>query len=138
MSYGAKKVFSTILGLLLFTNILWGQSNEKASLQDESPCAQTKDVRNPLIDEAERNEFNTLRVEISGNTYTRGREFWKRMSAGLNEGDIFTRRALEETVRRISKMKSIYPISMENVLVRLNRTTEQIDILFCVIQKPRN
>ena len=76
-------------------------------------------------------------VEISGNTYTRGREFWKRMSAGLNEGDIFTRRALEETVRRISKMKSIYPISMENVLVRLNRTTEQIDVLFCVTQKPK-
>lgn len=137
MNYGVKKVFLAMVVFLLSANIVSGQSNETSGLRDESPCAQTKDVRDRLIDEAERNEFNTLRVEISGNSYTRGREFWKRMAAGLNEGDIFTRRALEESVRRISKMKSIYPISMDNVSVRLNRTTEQIDILFCVEQKPK-
>lgn len=66
-----------------------------------------------MIEEAERSEFNVRHVYIVGNTYTRYREFGKRMYQ--SEGDIFSREKLDKTVKRISKMRSIYPINMDNV-----------------------
>ncbi|MBP7415880.1 MAG: hypothetical protein KA831_04435 [Pyrinomonadaceae bacterium] len=137
MNYRIKNGWLTIFTMFLFVNFLCGQTEEKTGLPDEPVCVQTKDARDLLIDEADRDEFNTRRVEITGNTYTRGREFWKRMAAGMSEGDIFTRRSLEKSVKRVSKIRSIYPISMDNILVTLNRTHKQIDIVFCVIQKPQ-
>lgn len=101
----------------------------------EEPCGQSKEVLDPLTDEAERLEFTVKYIEIVGSTYTRYREFAKKML--LNEGDIFRQELLEKSVARISKMKSIYPISMENVEVRLDREQKVINIVFCVRQKPK-
>lgn len=103
----------------------------------ERMLEQNRLVQDKFIDEADRNEFNTLHVEILGSTYTRYREFAKRMTPGLHEGDIFTRAALEESVKRISNMRSIYPITMDNVAVSLDRDHKRIDIQFCVKQKPK-
>jgi outer membrane protein assembly factor BamA len=89
------------------------------------------------VDEAERKQFNVRRVEIAGSTYTRDRAFRKRMVVGMTEGDIFTRAALERSVRNIGKMKEVYPITLQDVEVRLNREDKVIDVVICVIQKPR-
>ncbi len=103
---------------------------------DTKPCGQATEIRDSLIDEATAKQFKTRRVEIVGNTVTRYREFGRRMQAGIHEGDIFTRKALEKTVKRISKMKSIYPITMDNIEIRLDREHKDIDIIFCVKQRP--
>lgn len=137
MNCDAKKVFSMILGILLFSTLVFGQANESGALRDQSPCEQAKGVKDALVDKAELYEFNTRRVEISGNTYTRGREFWKRMAPGMSEGDTFTRRALEKSVKRVSKIKSIYPISINNILVSVDPETQSIDFVFCVTQRPK-
>jgi hypothetical protein len=136
MNYGAKRLFPTVLGLLLFANIVYGQSSEEG-LQNGPTCGQVKEVRDPLIDEADRNHFNTRYVEIAGSTYTRDREFRKRMVDGMSEGDIFSRKALEVSVKKVAKMRSIYPITMNNVEIRLDRENRIIDIVICVKQKPK-
>ena len=100
-------------------------------------CGFKKEVLDPLIDEAERGQFNTLRVEIVGSTYTRDREFRKKMENGMSEGDIFTRAALERSIRNVGKMKQIYPLTLEDVEVRLDRTHRLINLVICVVQKPR-
>ncbi len=104
---------------------------------EKEPCGQTKVIRDPLIDEATAKYFNTRRVEISGSTYTRHRKFVRHMEDGLMEGNIFTLTALEKTVKRISKMKSIYPITMDNIEIHLDREQNDIDIVICVEQRPR-
>ena len=103
---------------------------------DEYSCHQDRRDRDQLIDQAERNEFSVKRVEIEGNTYTRGREFFRR-TTDIREGDIFTKKNLETSVKRIAKMKTIYPITVDNVKVRLDLTDKTIDIVFCVRQKPK-
>lgn len=99
-------------------------------------CGHSKSVRDPLIDEAERGQFNVRRVEFVGSTYTRGRDLFKQ-ARSVNEGDIFTRENLEIAVKRISKMRTVYPITMDNVEARLDRSDKSVDIVFCIKQKPR-
>jgi outer membrane protein assembly factor BamA len=108
----------------------------RAQTEATSPkCGYDSNVLDPLVNEAEQKGFAVRRIEISGSTYTGHRTFVKRMV--MDEGDLFTRANLERTVRGISRMKEIYPIKVENVEVRLDRDDTSIDILICVIQKPR-
>jgi len=113
--------------------------------ETEIPCGQEQKIRDTLISQAEEEEFNVRWIVISGNTYTRGRDFFKRINPVINEGDIFTLKNLEKAVKRVSKMRTIYPISIENVEVRTERMFERngrtynvIDVIFCVRQKQKN
>jgi hypothetical protein len=115
---------------------LFSQTQISAALPEQS-CGYAKRVLDPLVEEADRGQFNTRRVEIAGSTYTRDRKFRKRMAPGMNEGDIFTQGSLQKTVRSIARMKVIYPITMDNIEVRLNRPERIIDVVICVTQKPR-
>src|SRR5687768_17963578 len=108
--------FLAVLVVVMF--ILVQSSSSQTADEKSEECGQDIKTRDSLIDEANRDQFNTRRVEIAGSTYTRHREFSRRMAPGLNEGDIFTRGALEKSIRQVSKMKAIYPISIENVEVR--------------------
>jgi len=128
---------SASLLLAIVDSVGKAQQSNQPLAEDNPKCGQPLEMSGPLIDEAERKEFNTKRVEIAGITYTRGREFWRRMAPGMNEGDIFTRAGLEASIKKISKMKTIYPISKENIEIRLDRADETIDIVFCVIQKTK-
>lgn len=111
------------------------QNENKGFAADTTGCLQPRSDRDALIDEAMRHELITRRVEIAGSTYTRHREFVKRMVPGLNEGEIFTRAALEASVRRISRMKVIYPITIDDVEIKLDRAADSVDIIICVRQK---
>jgi outer membrane protein assembly factor BamA len=110
---------------------------ESATVQNLNACEQDKDERNRLIKKAESNQYNIRRIEISGNTSIRHREFVKRMADYFNEGDIFTTKALEKTVKNFAKMKTIYPINMDNVEIRLSEELKDIDFVFCVKQRPK-
>lgn len=125
-----------MLAILILIYASPSQTSSERRMKSDG-CGQDPPALNALVDEADREEFNTRRVEIAGSTYTRDRDFRRRMVPGLTEGDIFTRSSLEQSIRRISRMKAIYPISMENVEVRLDRRHKVIDIVFCVTQKPR-
>ncbi len=123
---------SPIALVLAFGTTLFSQAEP---LIQEYVCSQLKDIRDQLMHEAERAQFNVRYVEFVGPTYTRGREFFKR--SRLGEGDIFTRKGLEASVKEISKMKTIYPITMDSVEVKLERTDRTINIIFCVRQRPK-
>jgi hypothetical protein len=114
-----------------------GQNAQTESNSQQKPytCEQDNDERNRLIKEAESNQYNIRRIYISGNSSIRHREFVKRMADYFNEGDIFTKKALEKTVKNFSEMKSIYPINLENVEIRLNEQFKEIDFVFCVRQR---
>lgn len=95
VSFGALLTFLFVA----FAGLAFGQMEPGVDKLNEE-CGQSKEIRDPLIDEAELEQFSVRRVEIVGGTYTRDREFRKRMGF-VNEGDIFVRKNLEATVKRI-------------------------------------
>ena len=124
--------------LLLCTGMVVAGQNMKGTVE-ANPCLQNAVERDRIINDADQ-KLNTWRVELVGNTYSRFREFRKRFVNGIGEGDIFSRRALEETIINISKMKAVYPITLNDVEVRnaVHPTwkIDTINISFCVRQKP--
>ena len=99
-------------------------------------CGQVARVQKNVVKEAEKKRFMVRRVEITGNSTIRHHEFVKRLG-GVNEGDVFSRHAFEKAVRRIARMKAIYPITMRNTELRLDRTSGDVDILICVKERDR-
>jgi outer membrane protein assembly factor BamA len=78
------------------------------------------------MDQAE-NRYSIRRVEFVGNQYTRDNLLRVEMP-GLREGDIFTKAILRKSLNDVSRLKSIYPITIDDVDVRLNREEKTIDM----------
>ena len=84
---------------------------------------------------AERRRFTVRRVEFLGNTYTRDEVLRQRM-ANFQEGDLFTRQRLMNSLRNVSKLRNeIYPVTLKNVELQLNEREQTVDVTICF--KPR-
>ncbi len=75
-------------------------------------------------------------MSVAGNIYVRDREFRNRVL--LSEGDIFNRRLLIKSVANVSRMRAIYPIALKDVKIDLARKSLDVDLLFCVKERPRH
>ncbi len=134
-----RLVYSTfVLGALLYPSLHYSfQSPE---------CSQSKTEREHLMRRAEKKEFTLRRVEFLGLTYTRDDIVRSRVVnfyedgriISFNEGDLFSRRRLVQSLKNVSKLGSdIYPVSLKNVSLRLNESDETVDIAICFKEKRR-
>ncbi len=98
-------------------------------------CSQTSTVQEELIREAQVRKFHVRRMEVSGATFTWHKEFQKRF--WLDEGDLFTRSGLVKTVRNVSRIRTIYPVGLQDVKILLDRKRHRVDLIFCVMERPR-
>ncbi len=114
----------------------FGQTEAAPTPTNRSFCEQPDDLRVRMIDEAERKVFTVRRLEFTGNTYTGDRELRRRMVL-LQEGDIFEKKNLETAPKRLSRMKTIYPVTKVDIKVFLDRKTKDVDFVVCIRQKPR-
>src|SRR5215218_1659575 len=89
-----RAIALTIL-ILTFSLATWSQPKPKPN----HGCGQTPPSQAGLIAEAENEKLVIRRVEISGNSSIRHREFVKRLGS-LQEGNIFSRASLEVAVRK--------------------------------------
>lgn len=110
--------------------------NAQSPADTEDKWSKTNAEREDRIAIADREQYEVGRIYIFGSTYTRFREFRKRMAPSFNEGYVFSRRSLKESIRRISKMKTIYPISMDDVQVMLDEKNRVVHFGINVNQKP--
>lgn len=55
----------------------------------------------------------------------------------INEGDIFTRQNLHKSLAALSKLKAIYPVSIENVSVRLDEDKRIINITYNIRERKK-
>jgi hypothetical protein len=99
-------------------------------------CNQSKDVREKLISEAQNEQFNVRRVEFLGSEHIRGRELFKRVWM-VNEGDIFTRENLAKATKKLSGFSKIFPVTIDDVTVKLDEQDRSIDILFCIRERQK-
>jgi DNA-directed RNA polymerase subunit E'/Rpb7 len=95
---------------------------------------------------AEKEEFTLRRVEFLGLTFTRDELVRGRMvrfkehgrMVSFNEGDLFSRRKLVQSLRNVSKLRSeIYPVRLSDVSLRLNESEQTVDLLICFKPKRR-
>jgi outer membrane protein assembly factor BamA len=130
-----------ILGACFCLSILAQTSSGQSkpdSPETDSKWSKNAAQRDSVMERAEREQFTIRWIYISGNTYTRFREFRKRMLPEFEEGSIFARSLVEKSVERISKMNSIYPITMDKVEVMVDEQYKYIDFTINVRQRPKS
>lgn len=104
---------------------------------DSVPCSQSTASRDALIRRAEKLRFTVRRVEFVGTTYTRDEVLRRRMT-NFQEGDLFTRRHLVNSLKNMSKLRrEIYPVNLKNVKLRLNEPEQTVDVTICFRPKGR-
>lgn len=90
-----------------------------------------------LINEAEQMTYTVRRVEFVGNERTRD-NLLRRLIPGLQEGEIFTRAILRQSLKSLSRFKGIRPVGFEDVEVYLRRDEKLIDMTINVNERRRN
>ena len=118
-----------IIAVLLFAtlNAPWCASTQN---QTREPCGQTTAEQTPWLREVIDRRYTLRRVEFIGNETLSDHDL--RRSVVLREGDLFSQRNLAKTLVSLNKLKTLYPVTMRNVIVRLDRTEKLIDMTFCI------
>lgn len=99
----------------------------------KNPCNQAKQTTLQIIKEAEASDYRIRRIEIWGNFYTRDKDFRNEMV--LSEGDLFTKKLLDETMKNFNKMGKIKNFSLKNMKMTLDSKNRDAYIIFCVKEK---
>ena len=87
-----------------------------------------------LMEEATRTEYNVCRVEFVGNEHIRDNILRRRIVQ--QEGDVFSRKALEQSLKNFSTLKMIYPVTLNDVEVRLDRKEKLMDFTIFFRERP--
>ena len=126
---------------ILPTQVISQEQSKRQVPQGDPPaalnCSQPTSEQNAIIREAEKDRYTTRRVEFNGNRYTPDMVLRRRIIIGLQEGDIFTRRNLIRSLRNVSKLRIIYPVSSRNVELHLNRSEKTVDMIICFQERKR-
>jgi len=122
-----------LLLLLGVGNIESTAAWQNAPAQVPGTCSQPTPERNPLLREAIANRYTVRRVEFVGNETTR--DYVVRRRVALREGDIFTRRNLNRSLVGLNRIKIMYPVTLNDVIVRLDKTYNHIDVTFCLRER---
>ena len=127
-----------IIALLLFAtlNVPWCVS---AQNQTRETCGQTTAEQTPWLREVIDQRYTLRRVEFIGNETIRDHDLRRRVV--LREGDLFSQRNFAKTLVSLNKLKTLHPLTMRNVIVRLDRTEKLVDMTFCIRERhsrPKN
>jgi outer membrane protein assembly factor BamA len=122
------------VGLLICAGAARGQEKLDNGATDPS-WSQTSQERDRRLELASGGQYRVGHIYVSGNKYTRDREVRERLVRGFTQGDIFERAALDKSLRRVSIIKRIYPVTIENIAVRLDEKERQADFVINVKEK---
>ena len=119
-------MITAILFFTLFTANVPPQNN---SPQTAFKCSQPAAEQNPLLREAIEQRYTVRRVEFIGNETIR--DYVLRRQVFLQEGNFFRRRDLSRSLTALNRLKLIYPLTLEDVIVQLDKQDKVIDMTFC-------
>src|SRR5262245_22266895 len=88
-----------------------------------------------LMSEAEAREFTVRRVEFAGNAHIRDNVLRKQFMQ--TEGDVFSRRLLDQSLANFNRQGLVYPVTLNDIEVWLDREEKLIDIAVCFRERPR-
>ena len=79
-----------------------------------------------LLRQAEANGYTMRRVEFSGNKHIRDDLLRKQFVQG--EGDLLSLKLLEQSLKNLNSLGSLYPVTLDDVEARLDREEKLIDL----------
>lgn len=121
-----------IIVVLLFAtlNLPWCASAQNRARET---CGQTTAAQTPSLREAIDQRYTLRRVEFIGNETICDDDLRRRVV--LREGDLFSQRDLARTLVSLNRLRKLYPLTMRDVMVRLDRTEKLIDLTLCVHER---
>jgi len=122
------------VGLLICAGAASGQGKLDNGASDPS-WSQTSQERDSRLELASGGQYRVGHIYVSGNKCTRDREVRERLVRGFTQGDIFERAPLDKSLRRVSKIKKIYPVTIENIAVRLDEKEKHADFVINIKEK---
>jgi len=88
-----------------------------------------------LMSDAESAKYTLRRVEFSGNQQISDQTLRKHLVH--QEGDIFSRKLLDESLKNFSGVREIYPVTLADVVARLDREEKLIDLTIAFRERRR-
>jgi surface antigen-like variable number repeat protein len=88
-----------------------------------------------LMNEAESAKYTARRLEFSGNQHVS--DYTLREKFGQHEGEMFSRRLLDQSLKNFNSLRSLYPVTLEDVEERLDREEKLIDLAIYFRERPR-
>jgi len=131
-----RKAWITILSLFLLSQYVVANrqnTQQTGSQKRKFTCSQSEAERNALLAEAEKGSYTARRLEFVGNENIRDPLLRRRIL--VNEGDLYTRKILEDSLTNLSKVRAIEKVSLENVVIELERPSKVVDTVICVTDK---
>jgi hypothetical protein len=126
--------------LLVFTS--FNSSGHVKLVIDEAralvDCKQPAAEQETLIREAEKSRFTLRRLELMGNVATPDEVLHRRIASRMAEGNLFSRRNLITSLKNVSSLKTIYPITMKDVVVRLDSVEKTFNLQICFKERPQS
>jgi outer membrane protein assembly factor BamA len=115
------------------SGFLMRQSMNQGRPAFSDSCSQSESERTANLEEAEKNGYAIGRTDFLGNDNTRDQVLRRRIL--LEEGESLTREKIEESLKRLSKLKMIYPLRFANFEIQLDRTNKIAHLEICVTEK---
>jgi outer membrane protein assembly factor BamA len=129
--YFSVLLFTLFVAVTFLPQLAYGQSDEKVTRQQKSEVLL-------LVEKAEQNQYRVSHIYFSGNIEIRDRVLRRKVNTRLNEGDIFTRQNLYQSLKKLSELKVIYAVRFEDVEVSLDEENRNIDLTVTVREKRRS
>ncbi len=79
-----------------------------------------------LLSDAESAKYTLRRIEFSGNERISDQVLRKHFVQ--QEGDLFSRKLLDESLKNFSSVRDLYPVTFADVVARLDRDEKLIDL----------
>ncbi len=110
-------------------------AQDKSDNSEVYTCVQPKKEKLKVIKKADSEPFRVRRIEFVGNTYARDIDIRKGLE--FEEGDIFTKKNLKKTLKKLSNLDYIYPVRLKDMDVKLAKNDKNIYFIFCVKDGPK-
>ena len=89
-----------------------------------------------LMKNAEAKEYTVRRVEFTGNSHIRDGTLRRRFRQ--QEGDLFSIKLLSESLKNFGRLRFLYPVTFDDVVVSLADEDRLLDITIAFKEKPRS
>jgi outer membrane protein assembly factor BamA len=97
-------------------------------------CTQPVGEQATIIREAEANHYSIRRLEFLGNESIGDWVLRKRMGT-LQEGEKFRRSNLIRSLKNVSRLKTLHPVRLSDVTLRLEESDKLVDMVICFKEK---
>ena len=135
-----RKVLLCLAASICLAVLAVGASGQETSVNNEkdSSWSKTSQERDSRLEAASREPYVVSHVYVAGNVHVKDRDIRKRLLTGFTAGDIFVREAFDNSLKEISRIKAIYPVTLNDIDVRLDEKEKHIEVTINISERRKD